>query len=448
MTSKLHSKICIVGEVVVDLHPSTSNGNKVSIGGIFHSARALASLNLSFDMLFISPKYLDEHILEIGKKYGAQNLIKIGEVTGAPNMLIIGEPQETGDQKYDLVLASSYKCELETSTISEYLNSVTPSEVLITTGQYDLRRLTANFGTFKDINFSADISNGVDSISAFEDLGFRFKTVFTSYSTKLFKTVLDGQVEKLIHTMIPSIGEELIFKENRGGARMFFRGNEQIKIGAQLTNNIHSVGVGDVFNAVFLQKRMEGCNNEQSLNYASWIAAEYAFNPNITEFSKNVERINKIPAKEIHFPHGLSLPWEERRGIKIYIAGPDFNDSYKPYFDKLHESLIYHNFTPYLPIRENGLVTNASTKSERRKAYADDIKLISDSSLLIAFIPYNDQGTLVEIGIAHEKKIPILLYDPFKVGKNNMLMETVAATCLDMNTLINKVFEFSKITHG
>ena len=98
------SKICLIGEVIVDVSlVSAEQDKKMRLGGIIHAARTLWAMGIEYDLLYISPDYLSEQIEEYAQRHGASSTIKIGTVIGAPNIILMSEPTEAGDQGYELL---------------------------------------------------------------------------------------------------------------------------------------------------------------------------------------------------------------------------------------------------------------------------------------------------------------------------------------------------------
>jgi len=108
--------------------------------------------------------------------------------------------------------------------------------------------------------------------------------------------------------------------------------------------------------------------------------------------------------------------------------------------DTLEKSLLYHNFTPRRPIKENGQMKEDDTLQQKQQFYDNDIKLIDECCIVICVLLYNDPGTLVEIGIASEKQIPVLLYDPYNIAKNCMLTHSCSIVTNNMDEIISETF--------
>ena len=65
--------------------------------------------------------------------------------------------------------------------------------------------------------------------------------------------------------------------------------------------------------------------------------------------------------------------------------------------------------------------------------------------MTIAVLLYNDPGTLIEIGLAAQRKMPTLIYDPLGIAKNCMLVELPTLVSGNLDDIIAKVFnEYSK----
>ena len=66
--------------------------------------------------------------------------------------------------------------------------------------------------------------------------------------------------------------------------------------------------------------------------------------------------------------------------------------------------------------------------------------------MLIAVLLYNDPGTLIEIGLAAQRGLPTLVYDPFNLAENCMLTELPTLVSNDMDVIMSKVFnEYSSM---
>lgn len=51
-------------------------------------------------------------------------------------------------------------------------------------------------------------------------------------------------------------------------------------------------------------------------------------------------------------------------------------------------------------------------KNQKLNFFNKDMELLKDCQILIAVLLFNDPGTLIEIGVAAERKLPTFVYDP------------------------------------
>ena len=94
--------VLVIGEVFIDTHLdiSTENGPLVRLGGVFHSARAFASLGLNYALAYYAPAYLDDDINEWSLYLNTKGCYKLGNINKAPNIMLVNESKEAGDQGY------------------------------------------------------------------------------------------------------------------------------------------------------------------------------------------------------------------------------------------------------------------------------------------------------------------------------------------------------------
>lgn len=425
----------IIGEVFVDTHLDNfddEDGYLLRLGGIFHSARAFQFLpDCSFDIAYYAPEYLDTHISKISKKIGCINAFKLGQINFSPNMMLIRESREIGNQKYS--------CPLEGhSLIDEYnklqviLKKNKYTDILVFPGKYDMTSLVDTLNKFKikvhlDINYLSELS-----------LLFNVQhlnTVFLSSTKALFDRIKVKSKSDLLEYFKVIENLNLVVKDNRGGSSLI-----QLSSGSEFdapcypVKTIHSVGVGDVFDTVFLG--LEVNSLDKKLKLASFYASRYA-----KEFEP--KHFSLIEAeKEIHFT-GNRISWFDREKINIYMAAPDFPDVDTTLLRELTLALDYHNFKARLPIQENGLIENPMSSSESLPLFEKDYKLLKECQVMIATLLFNDPGTLVEIGIFFEMNKPIILFDPYNLAKNMFLRNSNYRICNSISDTIETLFELS-----
>ena len=431
------NRICIVGDILVDVSlKSKGNPLKMRLGGIVHAARCLWAMDIEYSIAYFAPSYLDVHIHDYLINHGCSEIIKLGNIDNCPYLMLIEEVKEIGDQGYDFVLRDDVKISYyddEIKKLAQY------EDLFFISGNYDYSHLAESVSVNGRIHF--DIANNVRDLS-FLKTEKKIETIFLSTSSNIFADNYDPDSFSVIcfFDLFKPLSKRVILKENRGGSRAFdFDTGQLVQIPSQTQKIKHSVGVGDVYDVVYIalsnSKAFSG-----ALNYSSWIATEYAKTTYPSDFKSMVLRILNTPIPEIVELGGCILPWECRRKCHIYIAAPDFNFINRSPIDILENSLLYHNFTPHRPIKENGQMEENANWSRKQELFVKDMALLDKCNMLIAVLLYNDPGTLIEIGLAAEKKIPTIVYDPFCIAKNCMLTQLPDLVSSDLDEIISEVF--------
>lgn len=129
--------------------------------------------------------------------------------------------------------------------------------------------------------------------------------------------------------------------------------------------------------------------------------------------------------------------------FNIYIAAPDFNYINKDAINRIAECLKYHNFTPRLPVRENGQLTADATNTQRQEIYNADINLLQECQLVLAVMVFDDPGTIFEVGFAVGIQKPVLVYDPYHNVANPMLSQSANLVSPSLDEIIGLVFEIA-----
>lgn len=431
-------RVCLIGDILVDVTLNTKDTPlKMRLGGIIHSARALWAMNIEYTVAYFAPKYLVKEIEVFMITLGNPTLIHLGEVLRCPYIMLINEAKEIGNQGYDFLLRENIEIDYYESHFKE-LEAY--SNVIIISGNYDVKKVFKSLK--KDCIISIDFANNMNDFIAIKEEGFHFEKIFISTSSNYFLDYYNTQSFKIedFFKLFSAFTNKIILKENRGGSRAFdFGTNDLISVSSQTQPILHSVGVGDVYNVICVCKNIN-TDFEASLNYASWIATEYALTTFPHDFKLMAERILKMSGEQLVELKGIQLPWENRKKINIYIAAPDFDFIDTSDIDLLCENLSYHNFSPRRPVKENGQMNHDDTEIERRTFFNKDMQLLDDCHIVIAVLLYNDPGTLIEIGIAKERKMPTFVYDPKKIAKNCMLTQLPNLVSSDLDEIISEVF--------
>ncbi|BDG48791.1 PfkB family carbohydrate kinase [Parageobacillus sp. KH3-4] len=433
--SKINDRFLILGEVFTDVHLDIK-GSPVRLGGIFHSARAFSAMNCNYALAAIAPKYLFGSISEYGKKLNAQRTAIVGEIDGASNVITIQDSPENGNQGYEEILRKQSNVTIDQEELSRIIEEYNPTDIIIYPGKYNIEEVLPVLKSFKG-KLHIDVQYGTESLKRMIADNINFDTIILSTSSTLFEEN-DFSVINLVNSPLMASAKSFLLKENRGGSRYYDIINRKwYEAPAFKTDTVHSVGVGDCFNAAFLSQKSQR-TEEAALKIASYIAMLYASTFVFDEFK---ELVSSLDFNDVETLLGNRIPWEEREKHHIYIAGPDFPDVDTRLIEELYNNLKYHNFTPHRPVLENGLITGSESEEQQEEAYRKDIALLEKSSLLIAVILNDDPGTYVEIGWMAKSGKPVIIFDPYKQVRNLFVKKSANYIAHSMSEVIDLVYE-------
>jgi nucleoside 2-deoxyribosyltransferase len=182
-----------------------------------------------------------------------------------------------------------------------------------------------------------------------------------------------------------------------------------------------------------------------ALGYSSLIAAEYACRfDDGDSFKAATKAALGIDPAEVSTLMGVSLPWEVRAKIEIYIAAPDFSTLYRPNIEAICSALAYHNFTVHRPVQDNGEVPNSASPEEKSRIGHLDADLIRRCRVLLAVLEYDDPGTYVEIGMAATLNIPVVVYDPHSLAQNLMVTSFATLVSADRDVVLGEIYRIAE----
>ncbi|WP_333828421.1 nucleoside 2-deoxyribosyltransferase [Pararhodobacter sp.] len=428
-------ELLLVGEVYVDFTlPSANAGAKLRLGGIVHAARGLWAVGANYAVAAICPSYLIDDVRTFLGHHGCSEVIWLADVKGAPNVMAIGDPTELADQAYQNILR-------EIKTV-EYLDGAATlkefNTCLIFPGHFDLATLRSCLAD--DVQVSFDIAYDVPDLGPLEAFKGNLTAIITSTSSPLFLKEASKDLAGLLDGLKGLAPKAVVLKENRGGSRVFdLLLGQTDEVPALLGDTVNSVGVGDVYSAVFVSKLGAGVFD------AAWKGARaatcYAQTTYPDDFKRDVQRSLAISVADMRSLGGIVLPWHARQEFQIYFAAPDFSYVERRHIDEALGALTYHNFRIRRPVLENGELNPLSAMHELRSAYLNDVAMLADCDLVFA-LPYErDPGTLVEIGLALAAKKPVITYDPRRENANTMVMAGSAVYSENLNICLNGVFE-------
>ncbi len=108
--------------------------------------------------------------------------------------------------------------------------------------------------------------------------------------------------------------------------------------------------------------------------------------------------------------------------MKVYIAGPLFDDHERSYLEKIASILEKNAFETFLPHRDAGLVEGEFTFEKKSMIFDTDMDFLKSADIVVALLTGRDvdSGTSAEIGYAYalNKKIIGINANNIKVLNN------------------------------
>lgn len=427
--------LLLVGEVYVDFTlPKAGADCKLRLGGIVHAARGLWAIDANYAVAAVCPGYLVDQARAYLESLGCSKFIWLAEVKGAPNVIAIGDPTELADQAYQDILRD----EKSVGFLEDVAGLKAFKSCLIFPGKYDIILLKSLLA--EDVQASLDIAYDLPDLEMIAPFRGSLAAIITSTSSPMFLNDASENETGLLGHLRGLSPQAILIKENRGGSRVFnLRTDDVDEVPALLGETVNSVGVGDVYSAVFVSMLGAGVSD------AAWKAARaatcYAQTTYPDDFKRDVQRSLSLSVEQMRGLGGTILPWHARADFQIYFAAPDFSYIDRKHIEEALGALAYHNFRLRRPVQENGELSPQSMMHEMRAAYLGDLSLLEECDLVFALPLGRDPGTLVEIGMALAGKKPVITYDPLKENTNTMVMagSTVYSDTLD--TCLNGLFE-------
>lgn len=425
------TQIVVIGEVFVDV---AVEAQLVRLGGIFHAARALDASKVPYSLAYIAPEYLSTAILDYAQKLGAQEAVGIGTTVGGPAVLLAYDLTEAGQRSNYELLRDSKTSTFDPSTLGNLLSKFRPTDILIFPGRYpveEIVRLSHASGARVHIDAQYD----ADPVALAAAVRAPFHTVFFSKSAQ----VPARQIDRWSTDLLSRTANVVVWKENRGGSRAIMADNRTIAAPAFPTRTVHSIGVGDCFDCIWIAGH-ESENSVERLTRASYYASLYASTLHHEEFCREVQGAASMDAM-ILSARGVRIPWETRQKYTIYIAAPDFPNVDISPLDMLCSALAYHNFRGYRPIQENGLYTAETAPGEALRIYNSDRGALERAAVVVAVPLTSDPGTFAELGYAAAAGIPSILWDVKRVPENLFAWRCASRVCMTIAEVIDAIFE-------
>lgn len=427
--------LLLVGEIYIDFTlPKASADSKLRLGGIVHAARGLWAIDANFSVAAVCPGYLVDQARTYLERLGCSEFIWLAEVKGAPNVMAIGDPTELADQAYQDILRDekSVGYRREADVLKAF------KTCLIFPGKYDLTVLRSLLA--ENVQASFDIAYDLPDLQSLSSFKGNLSSIITSTSSPMFLEKASEDMSSLLDDLRELSPQAILLKENRGGSRVFdLRTDEVDEIPALLGETVNSVGVGDVYSAVFASMLGAGAFD------AGWKAARaatcYAQTTYPDDFKRDAQRSLVLSVDQMRGLGGTVLPWHARPAFQIYFAAPDFSYVDRTHLEEALGALAYHNFRLRRPVQENGELNPQSSMHEMRAAYLGDLGLLEECDLVFALPLERDPGTLVEIGLALALKKPVITYDPLKENTNTMVMAGSTVYSAKLDSCLNGLFD-------
>ncbi len=430
-----NTDLLLIGEVFVDFTlPNATAKSKLRLGGIVHAARGLWAVDQSFAVAAVCPAYLVDSARKCLEHLGCTEFIWLAEVKGSPNLMAIGEPTEIADQGYEDILRDEKSIELlgHDKDVERF------KRCLVFPGKFDLLFVAKLISD--DAKVSFDIAYDLPDTKPLAAFKGRILALITSTSSNLFLENAATDVTDLIDDLRLFSPACVLLKENRGGSRLFDLDSGTVEeIPALLEETVNSVGVGDVYSAVFVSLI------EANMQDAGWKAARaatcYAQTTFPDDFKRDVGRSLRLSIDEMRGLGGTFVPWHDRPKFPIYFAAPDFTYIERTFIDKALKALCYHNFKVRRPVFKNGELKQDSNLGEMHTMFTVDVTLLKDCELVFALPLKRDPGTLVEMGWAMATDIPVITYDPLKENTNTMVIAGSKAYSDNLDICLNRLFD-------
>lgn len=408
--------LLLVGDVFVDYTlGNESKASKLRFGGVVHAARGAWAVGANYSVAAALPSYLEKDANKFLEAHGCSGFTVIGETIGAPNLMIIKDQLELGDQGYEDILRDARQT-VPADTAADVQDC---TDVLIIPGSLPLSVLDRMLP--KSASIHIDIAYDIEDLDALDLFSDRLETLIISTSSNLFVKMGAAGLETFVEAVRAKFACAIVLKENRGGLRVVPAGQtDAISIPAILSSTRNSVGVGDTFDAAYVHFLDEGV--ETAAWKASRVASSYAQTTFPDTFKEYVGRALSLKVGEMRELGGVQVPWEKRPQFEIYLAAPDFSYAQTNQIETAVANLSYHNFRVRRPVKENGELKRDSSIGQLHEAFVKDVQLLKHCSLVFAMPLGRDPGTLVEMGMAMERGIPVVTFDPEKDNSNTMVM--------------------------
>lgn len=193
------------------------------------------------------------------------------------------------------------------------------------------------------------------------------------------------------------------------------------------TDLVWPIGSGDVFSAAFTYHwAFAGMAADRAAYLASKCAAFYCETSTLP-LPKSLPKTFDPPPLVVS---------NKKKGAQkqIYLAGPFFSVGQRWLVDSLRETFQQLGVSVFSPIHDVG-------EGDAKVVAIDDLKGLDQSSVVFAILDGLDAGTLVEVGYAIAKKIPVVAFTQIESDENlTMLIGTDCVVERDLVSAVYKAF--------
>lgn len=132
--------------------------------------------------------------------------------------------------------------------------------------------------------------------------------------------------------------------------------------------------------------------------------------------------------------------------MKIYLAGPFFNNEEIAYIEKLENILRGRGYEVFSP-REHTISNGEDMPNEKwgYEVFRMDVKAITECGIVLAVYHgmYSDTGTAWEIGYAYANNVPIVLLCTNKEKEQSLMVVNAGRVLTDIDEI--KIYDFEEI---
>lgn len=121
--------------------------------------------------------------------------------------------------------------------------------------------------------------------------------------------------------------------------------------------------------------------------------------------------------------------------MKVYLAGPFFNNEEKDLIKRLENHLEKRSHNVFSPSRDGGILEKNASLNNRISIFSQNIGAINWCDVVVAIIDNRDSGTIWEMGYAYALGKPIIAYSDKGYTLNVMLAEAVESLALNEDEL-------------